>query len=604
MKFPSLVQLWQSLLVVCKRFTPSIAYTLLATVAALALSFDWDNVSTATILTKFIYLGNFGLVLSLAFALYSEVYALTKLKKRIGNLCIFLILALLYFLLTPNVYNADIFVLICLGFSFHVLVAFSAFFSPDLETGFWQLNKAFFLRFATSALYSAVLFAGLSIALLSIDTLFNVHWHSKVYIRLWIFIVGIFNTIFFLAGVPHPLITLNTTNAYPKPLKVFTQYVLIPLASIYLLILLAYETKIILAWSLPNSSVAILVLGYAVFGILSLLLVHPIRNQEENKWIKFYSRWFYLLMVPLLFLLAVAIIKRVSDYGVTESRYLLIVLSLWLSFITAYFLIKGKKENIRMIPISLFAFAVLISFGPWGIKNVSRNSQSERLASFIAQKPSTNRDKEIRSMVKYLAQNHGGKSLQKFVKINLEAIEAKQLKTDNNWGLRTKLADTVLLSLNVSKTENVQETRPLQKNYVNAQQGDIDVEKALKLIVIKSNNYTDLDKKTTFSLGDATLSVFVNDKHNLILSSADGSEITFNVTAILKTLNTNKKLSTNDTKFNSLLVQNNNLSITHPFKNYKFTFRIEELNAFYPKENSLQVENVYYTGYLIVYPNL
>ena len=46
--------------------------------------------------------------------------------------------------------------------------------------------------------------------------------------RLWIVIAGVFETWFFLAGVPKNLEELDESDDYPKGLKIFTQYVLLP----------------------------------------------------------------------------------------------------------------------------------------------------------------------------------------------------------------------------------------------------------------------------------------------------------------------------------------------------------------------------------------
>ncbi|HTN20406.1 MAG TPA: DUF4153 domain-containing protein [Pelobium sp.] len=606
MKFPSLSQLWQSFLAVCNRFTLPILYALFATIAALTLSYNWQDFSIEQILIKFIYLGNFGLALSLAFCLYAETNIVSATKKLIGNLVILLILIVIYFALQPALRQADVFVLLILGFAFHLLVAFSAFFSKDNEIGFWQINKTFFLRFATSALYSAVLFAGLSIALLSIHTLFDIRWDSEVYIRLWIIIVGLFNTVFFLAGIPRPLSSLNEDANYPKALKVFTQYVLIPLASIYLLILLAYEIKIIVQWSLPNSSVAILTLGYAVFGMLSILLVHPIRNEEGNKWIRLYSKSFYLLMLPLLALLAIAIVKRIADYGITESRYLLIVLSVWLSFITVYFLIKGR-EHIRIVPISLFIFSVLIVFGPWSIRSVSLNSQSKRLEKYIAQKPSVERNDEIRNLVRYLNDNYGSQSLQKFVKIDLQAIEEQKEKTfkeKGRWELQKEIADTVLTSLNVSNIATAQVWSNQQKNYINAEQGVFSVKGALQVVEISTNLNSGNDKKLAFSLDGEKFSLSVDSNNNLILSDKKSAKTIFNVNDLLKTLYKNKTLKADKDNPNALAVANEVLTIQQITRGYIFKLRFEQLNAFYPDKTPFKPKNIYYMGYLIIYPNL
>src|SRR5690606_39092070 len=114
---------------------------------------------------------------------------------------------------------------------------------------------------------------------------------------------------------------------YPKGLKIFTQYVLIPLMTIYLGILLVYETKILLEWEMPKGIVATLILGYAVFGILSLLLVWPIKGDDGNRWVQLFARFFYLMMIPLIILLVLAVYTRVSSYGFTEERYILVVLA-------------------------------------------------------------------------------------------------------------------------------------------------------------------------------------------------------------------------------------------------------------------------------------
>jgi hypothetical protein len=422
MEFPSLNKLWLSIFKVIRRFPAPILFALLATICAYILSYHTKDLSPEQNLIKGIYLGNLGLALSLAFALFSESRNLKFLPKLFGNAVVFAIIIILYFSLNPFDKESDIIILLIIAFAFHLMVAISAFISKEENNGFWQMNKSFFIRFATAALYSAVLFVGLSIALLSLQTLFDIKWEGEIYFRLWIIIVGIFNTLFFLSGITSPLKKLKEETAYPKGLKIFTQYALIPLTSIYLLILLVYEAKILIEWSLPESSVAILILGYAVFGILSLLLVHPLQHLEENKWIKLYSKSFYLLMLPLIVLLVFAIQKRVADYGITESRYIIIALTVWLIFITLYFIIKGR-DQIRAIPLSLCIIAFLMVIGPWNINNVSKKSQQNRLALFLNEKSNPKRNNEVRDITRYLYQHHGIASVQPFVKVDLFLVE-------------------------------------------------------------------------------------------------------------------------------------------------------------------------------------
>src|SRR5690606_14790919 len=323
---------------------------------------------------KGVYLGLLGLCTSLSWKLYTESKTINRLIHILGNILLIALTVFLYYTLNPFLFESDIYKIGVLLFLGHLLVSVSAFSKPEESNGFWQFNKLLFLRICTSFLFSAVLFAGLSFALLAISSLFNVKIYFQFYAKLWVAIAGLFNTNFFLAGIPKEISLLNVQQEYPKSLTIFTQYVLIPLSPIYLFILLAYEIKITLAWILPSGYVSSLILGFAVFGILSLLLVYPIRNLEENRWINWFTTWFYLLMLPLLVLLFLAIYKRVGDYGITEQRYFLIMLGVWLLMIVAYFLIKGT-QHIRIIPASLTILCIIIRIVPWNISRLSSDSQ-------------------------------------------------------------------------------------------------------------------------------------------------------------------------------------------------------------------------------------
>ncbi|HXB13948.1 MAG TPA: DUF4153 domain-containing protein, partial [Bacteroidia bacterium] len=198
----------------------------------------------------------------------------------------------------------------------------------------------------------------------------------------WFFLACIFNTSFFLAGLPENIKELDNDTSYLKGLKTFTQYVLLPLVSVYLLILYAYIARVIIEWKLPKGLVSYLVIGYSVAGIFSLLLIYPIRNNDENRWIKIFSRWFYFALYPLIILLCISIFNRIAEYGITENRYFILVIAIWLFCIATYFLI-GKNENIKVIPISLAFIAFFGSFGPWGAFSVSEHSQKNHLEDIL-----------------------------------------------------------------------------------------------------------------------------------------------------------------------------------------------------------------------------
>ncbi|WP_255562491.1 DUF4153 domain-containing protein [Pedobacter sp. D749] len=272
MKLPSLQQLYNGFVNVIKRFPLQFIFAVAATICWCYYIHISDyryhsepNEKLEGHLIKAIAILNLALTLLLALDLISERNQYLPIKKWMLRLGGILICAVLYFSLDPANYSADLYRIFLFAFAIHLLVAFAPFIGHEKMNGFWQFNKALFLRFLTSALYSAVLYAGLAIALVAINGLFNADIRWQTYMTLFAIISAGFNTTFFLAGIPTDYKLLEEDQSYPRGLKIFTQFVLIPLVTIYLAILLIYELKIAVQWQLPKGLVSSLILGYSVF---------------------------------------------------------------------------------------------------------------------------------------------------------------------------------------------------------------------------------------------------------------------------------------------------------------------------------------------------
>jgi hypothetical protein len=311
-----------------------------------------------------------------------------------------------------------------LSAAFHLLAAFAPYAGSGSPNGFWQYNRILFLRSLTASIYSAVLYAGLAIALLAVEKLFAVHMAPQSYVRLWILIAFLFSTWFFLAGIPEDFAALDGLSDYPAVLKIFTQYVLVPLVVLYLAILTLYLGKVLLTRQWPSGWIGWLVSSVAVIGLLSWLLIHPLEEREEFAWVKAYTRGFYIALMPAVVMLWLAIYKRVAEYGITEPRYFLIVLSAWLGGISIWYTFT-RSRNIKLIPASLCAIALVTFAGPTGAYSVSRASQAGRLAAILERNGlianghfqaggrtvSIADLKELSGTVRYLLETHGSRAI-------------------------------------------------------------------------------------------------------------------------------------------------------------------------------------------------
>jgi hypothetical protein len=435
------------------RFPLAIITAIVGTVFAVyALEYNYLFRPSHFWVSNIIHVCLVGMTLFISIVLFGERRGWSRFILFILQLCAAGLVVLYYFTLPVKILESNILRSFLFAGGFHLLVSFAPFIGYKEVNGFWQFNKALFLRFLTSALYSGVLYLGLSLAILAIDNLFKIKIHSEIYAELWFILVGVFNTWFFLAGVPEKPGELNESSTYPLGLKIFTQYVLIPLVSLYLIILYAYMAKIIIEWQWPVGWVSWLVIGFSVSGIFSLLLVYPIQFNEGNRWIRVYSRAFYFALLPLVVLLSLAIWKRISEYGITENRYYVVVLAVWLLGISVY-LLMTKLKNIRMIPVSLCVIALLSSFGPWGSFSISLHDQKSRLEEVLVKNKllvkgkfeKTNdtiplKDNEqISSIVDYIVSVHGYKEFQPWSKVRMDTLFVDSLYRNETYEILTMM---------------------------------------------------------------------------------------------------------------------------------------------------------------------
>ena len=385
-----------------------------------------------------------GISFLLSITLRNEVFKLPPAKNLLIQGVGIIFLAAYYFWLPKEITEVEVTRSLLFALGFHLLVSFTSFMNTEENhqeniNAFWRFNKLFFIRILTAVLFSGVLYIGLSVAIVSFDKLFDVHIEGKIYAQLFFFILGVFNIWFFLAGIPKNIQEFYNEDAYPKGLKIFTQFVLLPLVTVYLVILYLYMGKIIIKWNLPEGWVSYLILCFSITGIFSLLLIYPIRDYAENRWIKIFSKSFYIALLPLIVLLFIAILTRLFDYGITEKRYFVFVLACWLTFISLYFLFS-KTKNIKVIPVTLFIISFAVSFGPWGAFSVSERSQLGRLEKLLTDnkilvdgkivpakdKISKKDEGNISSIVYYLTDRKSTDELKKWFGSGLDTILTKE----------------------------------------------------------------------------------------------------------------------------------------------------------------------------------
>lgn len=269
-----------------------------------------------------------------------------------------------------------------LSATFHMAVAIVPYLGVREPWGFWQYNRSLFFRFVTAVVFSGALFAGLALALAAVDNLLGLEVPEIAYGRLFFLAAFLLHPLIFLAGVPSDFERLNAARDYPQGLRVFSQHVLLPLVALYVAILMTYLGKILVTGTWPSGWISYLVSGLAVVGIFSLLMVHPERLRAERSWIDHYALAFWVAILPSAGMVGMALWLRVQQYGMTERRYALGLLAVWLAGAAVHRVVT-RTRDIKSIPLVLAVLGVVSFAGPWSVYAVAERSQAGRVERIL-----------------------------------------------------------------------------------------------------------------------------------------------------------------------------------------------------------------------------
>lgn len=308
------------------------------------------------------------------------------------------------------------------------------------QLNLWRMGK----WFAYAVIASGILYTGIVMAYLMVSSLFDIT--KGDYLLYAFFVCG---------GFAAPVIFLHGFPDYSDPagieqpegfIRRVIDYVMVPLVLLYIVILAVYFGGIIFTRQMPKGTTAYLVLSCSLLGVFVYYLVYGENADERAAIERFFTRVFFWCLVPLSVLLWIAIIMRLSEYGVTENRYIVMVSASWLTAVTIHGL-AVRKKNLVTWPMILAVIMLLSTFGPWGMFSVSMRSQYARMIE-ICSKYGIIREGRLARMdglmdpvdsinlssaIDYMLSSHGSAMIAPLVTDKIRANEMAAHDGDWNW---------------------------------------------------------------------------------------------------------------------------------------------------------------------------
>ena len=232
--------------------------------------------------------------------------------------------------------------------------------------------------FIISNIYSFIVFVGISGIIFALNSLFKFNFGSSVYLRVAIFSFILFNVVTFFSDFPKVRDSF-TDYKYPKAFRILLVYIITPIVIIYTAILLAYFVKILVLWQIPNNLIVNLVIWFASFSIVYLFFLSRV---ETITFINKFKIVFPFTLFPLLGMMFFAIYLRIKEYGITENRYIVIAVGLWIFLSLIYYIFYRENSNIS-IPIFLSVIILITGIGPASATSLSIRSQNARFEKLL-----------------------------------------------------------------------------------------------------------------------------------------------------------------------------------------------------------------------------
>jgi phage anti-repressor protein len=245
-------------------------------------------------------------------------------------------------------------------------------------------------------------------------------------------------------------------------------------------------------------------------------------------------------------LLFTAIFRRIGDYGVTENRYFVLVIALWILGITVYLLLS-KKKSLKILPISLFIVAMISSFGSWGVFSVSKNSQIQQFEKVYSavkendKKATIGQYQQLRSILDYLEERKSIFELDGITGMSIKEIFKDTLTDDKSevygWFDTERVLDSLRITVNQDELDKNNPYGNYYNYYPNNIINNYDIKEYQYLAIVSLNSYENSkmeinkyqisynSEKTSLLLSKNDVKLEIPLKEKLVALTAYGTEL-------------------------------------------------------------------------------
>ena len=253
------------------------------------------------------------------------------------------------------------------------------------ENAFWIFLFKNLKALVVAALVTALLLASVEALVFCFGALFEHDFDEKVYFYIFYFCASTVFPILYFSGIPAIEECHRETPALNKFATSTIRFLFVPVLSLAILLFYAYIVKFIVLWDMPQGMVSYFVSGFMVYMLALVTVLYPARLAPGNTFEKKLLKVFPAACIPLVAMMSVGLIRRISDYGISAERIYAATINIYFYVIIAVFLIDKVKCKSRYIAIVFCAIFFVVTDTPLSAYSISQRAWMGSIREALAE---------------------------------------------------------------------------------------------------------------------------------------------------------------------------------------------------------------------------
>lgn len=261
-------------------------------------------------------------------------------------------------------------VLVYITATFGIFIA--PFWKDKDENAFWIFLFRNLKALVVGALIATLLLASVEALVFCFGALFEHEFNEKVYLYIVYFCASTVFPILYFSGIPAIEDCHSETPALNKFATSTIKFLFVPVLSLAILLFYAYIVKFIVLWDMPQGMVSYFVSGFMLYMLALVTVLYPARLSPGSTFEKKLLKIFPAACIPLVAMMSVGLVRRISDYGISPGRIYVVGINIFFYIIIAVFLIDKIKCKSRCIAVIFCALLFVFTDTPLNAFNISQ----------------------------------------------------------------------------------------------------------------------------------------------------------------------------------------------------------------------------------------